>query len=117
MRKEGNTNKTIRYSNTGKAHSQKLNADYIKRSLSPFDFYKHELPNAPLKKHDWNNGGLCPFHVDNQAGSFRVNLTTGAFKCFACGMAGSDVIAFVMSLYNLEFIEALIKIADDWGLI
>ncbi|MFI3197922.1 MAG: CHC2 zinc finger domain-containing protein [Methylococcaceae bacterium] len=96
--------------------NKKLNAEHIKNSLTPFDFYSHELPGAPLKKHDWNDGGLCPFHSDNKAGSFRVNLTTGAFKCFACGIAGSDVIAFIMALYGLQFVEALTKLADDWGL-
>ena len=96
---------------------QKPNADYIKRSLPPFDFYRHELPDAPLKRHNWNDGGLCPFHSDNKAGSFRVNLVTGAFKCFSCGMAGGDIVAFVMALYGLQFIEALAKLADDWGLL
>jgi DNA primase len=96
---------------------QKLNADYIKRLVLPFDFYRHELPNAPLKKHDWNDGGLCPFHSDNNPGSFRVNLVTSAYRCFACGMAGGDVIAFAMSLYGLKFADALTKLADDWGLI
>lgn len=112
-----NIKKATRYSNTGKANSQKTNADYIKRSLNPLDFYSHELPNAPLIKHGWNNGGLCPFHADNKPGSFRVNLTTGAFKCFACGMAGSDVITFTMALYGLKFVEAIYKLADEWGLI
>ena len=111
------TNKAIRYSNTGKAKPQKLNAYYIKRSILPLDFYKHELPNAVFKQHGWNNGGLCVFHADNTAGSFRINIATGAFKCFACGMAGSDVIAFVMALYSLQFAEALAKLADDWELI
>jgi DNA primase len=96
---------------------KKPNAEYIKGLLTPYDFYRHELPNAPFKKHTWNDGGLCPFHADNSTGSFRVNLTTGAFKCFACGTAGSDVVAFVMSLYGLQFVEALAKLADDWGLI
>lgn len=94
----------------------KLNADEIKQSLNPADFYHHELPNAPLKKHGWNDGGLCPFHSDNKAGSFRVNLITGAFKCFACGVAGGDVIAFAMALYGLKFAEALAQLAYDWGL-
>jgi DNA primase len=96
---------------------QKLNADYIKSNISPVDFYRYELPDAPLKRHGWNNGGLCPFHSDNKPGSFRVNLTTGAYKCFACGMAGGDVIAFAMALDGLKFIDALAKLADDWGLI
>jgi DNA primase len=111
-----NLKKATGYSNTRTANFQKLTADYIKRSLNPFDFYRHELPNAPLKKHDWNDGGLCPFHSDNKTGSFRVNLTTGAYKCFSCGMAGGDIVAFVMSLYGLQFVEALAKLADDWGL-
>lgn len=96
---------------------KKLDADFIKNSVNPFDFYSHTLPTAKLKIHDWNNGGLCPFHSDSNTGSFRVNLTTGAFKCFACGAAGSDVIGFTMALYRLNFIEALAKLADDWGLI
>ena len=112
-----NLKKATRYSNTGKAHSQKLNADSIKNALTPLDFYRYELPTAPLKKQGWNDGGLCPFHSDNTAGSFRINLTTGAFKCFSCGMAGGDIVAFVMALYGLQFIEALTKLADDWGLI
>ncbi len=109
--------KATRYGNTGKAHSQKPNADFIKNSVTPFDFYRHELPAAPLKKPNWNNGGLCPFHADRTPGSFLVNLTTGAFKCYSCGMAGGDIVAFVMALYGLQFIEALAKLADDWGLL
>ena len=92
------------------------NADSIKNSVDPLDFYAHELPGALLKRPGWNDGGLCVFHADNNAGSFRVNITTGAFKCFSCGAAGSDVIAFVMALYGLNFGEALHKLADDWGL-
>jgi DNA primase len=95
---------------------QKLNVDFIKDSISPVDFYRHELYRAKLNRQDWNDGGICPFHSDNQPGSFRVNLTTGAYKCFACGAAGADVIAFAMALYGLQFIEALAKLAEDWGL-
>ena len=111
-----NTKKPNRCANTGRVIKQKLNADYIKRALSPRDFYRHELPNAKLKKHGWNDGGLCPFHADNTAGSFRVNLITGAYKCFACGVAGGDVVGFAMALYGLKFADALVKLADDWGL-
>jgi len=112
-----NNRQAARLSQTKAAIKQKLNADYIKQSLSPRDFYGHELPGAKLKRPGWNDGGLCPFHSDNRPGSFRVNLTTGAFNCFACGAAGGDVIAFVMALYGLQFVEALAKLADDWGLV
>jgi DNA primase len=95
----------------------KLNADYIKQSLNPADFYRYELPTASLKKHGWNEGGLCPFHDDRKAGSFRVNLDTGAFTCYACNTKGGDIVAFVMNQYALTFPEALRKIADDWGIV
>lgn len=97
--------------------NRNLRVNYIKNSINPFDFYRYELHNVPLKKHAWNDGGLCPFHADNSTGSFRVNLSTGAFKCFACGASGGDLIDFIMTLYGLQFAEALAKLADDWGLV
>jgi DNA primase len=100
-----------------KSKAKKYHVSDIKNSLNTFDFYRHELPNAPLKKHEWNDGGLCPFHTDHTPGSFHVNLVTGAYKCFSCGMAGGDVVAFVMALYGLQFLEALAKLVDDWGLL
>lgn len=105
-----------RYGNTKAATKQNMNVDYIKQNISPHDFYSHEQPTATIKKQGWNDGGLCPFHSDNKPDSFRVNLITGAYKCFACGAAGADVIAFAMALYGLQFVEALAKLADDWGL-
>ncbi|MEQ1485912.1 CHC2 zinc finger domain-containing protein [Methyloglobulus sp.] len=91
-------------------------ADTIKRTVAPLEFYRHELPNAPLKKHGWNNGGLCPFHADNAPGSFHVNTETGAYKCFSCRIKGGDVIAFSMALHSLSFPDALKQLSDDWGL-
>lgn len=109
--------KAAAYATRAATQYQKLNADFIKNALNPLDFYRHELPNAPLKKHGWNEGGLCPFHADNHAGSFRVNVITGAYKCFSCGMAGGDLIAFTMTVYGLRFVDALAKLADDWRLL
>ena len=94
---------------------RKLNADEIKQSLSPADFYRHHL-NAPLTKHGFNNGGLCPFHDDRKACSFFVNLNSGAFTCYSCGTKGGDIIAFTMRLYGLTFAAALAQLASDWGL-
>lgn len=90
------------------------NAESIKRAINPAEFYRHELPGVILKKQGWNDGGLCPFHDDNKTGSFRLNLTSGAYKCFACGAAGGDIIAFVMASHGLNFTEALAKLIDDW---
>ncbi len=95
--------------------NNKLQADYIKHSITPLDYYRHELPDAALKKHGWNDGGLCPFHADNKKGSFRVNIETGAYKCFACDASGGDIIGFTMALHSLCFVEATSQLADDWG--
>lgn len=90
--------------------------DKIKASIRPADFYPHELPDMlrPTKG-GWRDGGLCPFHRDNRAGSFRVNLDNGAFCCFSCGAKGGDIIAFTMQRDDLTFPEALKQLAEDWG--
>ncbi len=93
----------------------KITAADIKAAINPVDFYHHELPDSKLKRHGWNDAGLCPFHPDNNAGSFKVNIETGAFKCFACNTSGGDIIAFTMALHGLEFKGALHKLANDWG--
>lgn len=103
--------------NRAVATKPRISADTVRRSITPSDFYRHELPNARLKQPGWNDGGLCLFHSDNKPGSFRVNLMTGAYKCFACGAAGSDIIAFTMAVYGLKFVEALEQLANDWGLV
>ena len=94
---------------------RKPNAEQIKNAINPADFYRHHL-NAPLTKHGLNSGGLCVFHNDRKAGSFFVNLNSGAFICYSCGTKGGDIIAFTMRLYGLTFSEALAQLAHDWGL-
>ena len=93
----------------GQVHSH-----YIKNSINPHDFYAHTLPTAKIKRHGWNDGGLCPFHADKHAGSFRINTDTGSFKCFSCGAGGGDIIAFTMLLYDINFIEAIDWLAEQW---
>jgi DNA primase len=95
----------------------RLNANYIKNSINPLDFYRAELIGLRIKhRKTWIDGGLCPFHPDTKPGSFRINTVTGAFKCFACGHAGGDIIAFTRLLYDLSFPDALAQLTQDWGL-
>lgn len=58
--------------------------------------------------------GLCPFHSENTA-SFRVNDHFQSFRCFGCGASG-DLLNYVMRTENLEFFEALKKLAEDKGI-
>lgn len=89
----------------------------VKAYLRADDFYRSELPAMPPPRGGgWRDGGLCPFHADKQAGSFRVNLETGAFTCFSCGAKGGDIIAFIQQRDGLSFPESVQKLSDEWGL-
>jgi hypothetical protein len=88
----------------------------IRQGIHPAAFYQSELPNIPTPKGwGWADGGLCPFHKDTRRGNFRVNLDTGAFRCFSCGAKGGDVIAFLRLRDGLTFPEALQRLSADWG--
>jgi DNA primase len=52
----------------------------------------------------------CPFHQERTP-SFTVNPQRQIFKCFGCG-AGGNVIRFVMSYENLDFVAAVKKLAE-----
>ena len=94
-----------------------LSPQYIKGRIPTAEFYRAELPLMPSPRGGgWRDGGLCCFHDDKHAGSFRVNLDTGAFTCFACGSKGADIIAFIQLRDGLSFPDALNKLESDWGL-
>jgi DNA primase len=57
--------------------------------------------------------GLCPFH-DEKSPSFNVNPQRQFYHCFGCKESG-DAISFVRKYENLEFTDALKKLADRVG--
>ena len=94
-----------------------MNASDIKQSVSPADFYAYQLPDMKqTTRRAWANGSLCPFHADKSAGSFYVNLETGAYRCFSCGASGGDILAFLMERDGLTFPEAINQIKQEWSL-
>jgi DNA primase len=60
------------------------------------------------------DGGLCPFHEDRHRGSFRINLDTGAYCCFACGAKGGDILAFHQAHLGLSFPDAVEDLARQY---
>ncbi|RKT82752.1 DNA primase [Saccharopolyspora antimicrobica] len=58
--------------------------------------------------------GLCPFH-DEKTPSFNVRPSHGTFHCFGCG-EGGDVIAFLMKIEHLGFVESVERLADQAGI-
>jgi len=57
--------------------------------------------------------GLCPFH-DEKTPSFSVNPSANLYHCFGCGVGG-DIFDFVMRLDNLQFGEAVERLAAAAG--
>ncbi len=94
-----------------------MNTSRLKSAIPPAEFFQVELPGMPPTKpaNGWVDGGLCPFHDDHNAGNFRVNLDNGAFKCFACGAHGGDIIAFVMLRRKVSFPNATGALRNQWG--
>jgi DNA primase len=59
--------------------------------------------------------GLCPFHHEKTP-SFYVVEDKSFFHCFGCGAHG-DAIGFAMRADNLDFIEAVERLAGEAGLV
>src|SRR5256885_17201575 len=57
--------------------------------------------------------GLCPFHHEKTP-SFYVVEDKGFFHCFGCGAHG-DAIGYLMRAENLDFIEAIERLAAEAG--
>lgn len=70
-------------------------------------------PYVNLKRAGRNLNGLCPFH-NEKTPSFTVYPDTASFYCFGCG-AGGDAFTFVRRMENLDYIEAVKRLADRAG--
>src|SRR6185503_6177324 len=64
----------------------------------------------PLKRAGANFVALCPFHKEKSP-SFNVNPHRQIFHCFGCHKGG-DVFAFVREFENIDFPEAVRRLAD-----
>ncbi len=71
-------------------------------------------PYVALKRRGRNLVGLCPFH-NEKTGSFVVYPENGSYYCFGCGKGG-DIITFTMEVENLDYIDAVRRLADRAGL-
>lgn len=69
---------------------------------------------VPLKRAGSNYKGVCPFH-NEKTPSFVVSETKQIYTCFGCGASG-DVISFVEQYYQLDFLQAIEKLASEYGI-
>ena len=68
----------------------------------------------PLTQKGKNYFGVCPFHEDHSP-SMSVSREKGIYKCFSCGATG-NVFKFVGDYENINFAEAVKRVADKIGL-
>lgn len=57
----------------------------------------------------------CPFHSGDHTASLKLYDGEGGWHCFGCG-AGGSVIDFVMRLFDLNFLQAILRINADFQL-
>jgi len=62
-----------------------------------------------------NYTGFCPFHDNKHTPAFVVWPETGTWRCFGQCNEGGDIFKFIMKRENLEFKEALDKLAARAG--
>ncbi|MFA6030155.1 MAG: DNA primase [Elusimicrobiota bacterium] len=67
-----------------------------------------------LKRAGRNWKACCPFHQEKTP-SFIVSPERGTFHCFGSCSTGGDVFTFLMKVENLEFPEAVEKLATRAG--
>ena len=65
---------------------------------------------VPLKRAGSNMTACCPFHSEKTP-SFMVSTSKRIFRCFGCD-AGGDVITFVMLIENIDYVSAVVKLAE-----
>ena len=89
-------------------------SDIVEQIKSNIDIVDVIGSYVPLKKAGSNYKGLCPFHGEKTP-SFNVSQDKQFYHCFGCGAHG-DVITFVQQMENLDFLDAVEKLADRAGL-
>ncbi len=59
---------------------------------------------------------LCPFHMDENIGSFSIDTEKNACWCYACNNGGG-VISSMKKIWNKPYVDTVLQIACDFNLI
>lgn len=87
--------------------------DDVREVKSRLDIVEVISDYVALRKSGQTYWGRCPFH-NEKTPSFSVSPERQTFHCFGCGKGG-DVITFIMEIENLDFREALERLAERAG--
>jgi DNA primase len=87
--------------------------DEIKSRIDIVDLVSET--GVKLRKTGKNFTGFCPFHANKHTPAFVVWPETGTWRCFGECNEGGDIFKFVMKKDNLDFREALTRLAARAG--
>ncbi|MCL4433702.1 MAG: DNA primase [Actinobacteria bacterium] len=91
-----------------------IDPDDVARVRESTDIVALISEHIGLRKQGRRYVGLCPFHQEKTP-SFSVNADDGFYYCFGCQRSG-DAITFVRETENLDFPEAVRRLADRAGI-
>lgn len=81
---------------------------------NPQSYYETQFPT--LRGSGKHRRVSCPFH-NGKDRNLSLNLETGSFKCFVCGISGSDIIQFHREFYKLSFPEAIENLCGSQSIV
>jgi DNA primase len=87
--------------------------DEIKSRVDLVDLVSESGVN--LRHAGKNYTGFCPFHENKKTPAFVVWPDSGTWRCFGQCNEGGDIFKFVMKRENIDFKEALNKLAERAG--
>lgn len=106
--KQGHENDSVREKASKESHSKSQRGTVDRNSLPSTKAY---LDSQSIKSKSVGKGVMitCPVHKNGQekTPSMSVNLQTGCFYCFACGVKGSDIIDLHRLLKGCDFLTAI----------
>lgn len=86
--------------------------DDVKQKLDIVDIVSESVK---LRKSGKSLAGFCPFHPNTRTPAFYVFPDTQSWHCFGACNTGGDVFAFLMKKENIDFGEALRRLAQRAG--
>ena len=98
-----------------------FSSEYIQQVKDANDIVDVVSEYVELKRAGGVLEGKCPFHQDDTP-SFKVYQHSQSFYCYGCGKGsrnngtGSDVIAFIQEIENLDWQEAVLFLANRAGI-
>jgi DNA primase len=88
----------------------RISEDDVARVRDATDLVQLVSETVPLNQKGRLFWGRCPFHGEKTP-SFKLDPATQLWHCFGCGLGG-DAFGFVMRSENLDFPDAVRRLAD-----